>query len=61
MCILATGFVLTLYVLYRMLRRFQEPFRHTYKMVVAMSFYALVVVLSSIYILGLPMGGRHIH
>jgi hypothetical protein len=59
--IITLGFALTLYVLYRMLRRFQEPLRHTYKMAVAMSLYALVVVLSSIYLLGLSMGGRHIH
>jgi polyferredoxin len=61
MSILATGFGLTLYVLYRLLRRYQKPLYHMYKMTLVMSLYALVVVLSSIYMLGLPMSGRHVH
>ena len=61
MSIVMAGFGLTMYVLYRLLRRFQKPLNHTFKMVTVMSLYALLIVLSSIYILGLPMGGRHIH
>jgi ferredoxin len=61
MSIIIVGFGFTLFVLYRLVRRFQKPLNHAYKMVIAMSLYALVVVLSSIYILGLPMSGRHIH
>jgi ferredoxin len=61
MSILITGFAFTMFVLYRMLRRFQRPLKHVYKMTIAMSLYALIIVLSSIYMLGLPMSGRHIH
>jgi hypothetical protein len=61
MSILVAGFGFTLLVLYRLLKRFKKPLTHIYKMAVVMSLYALVVVLTSIYMLGLPMGGRHIH
>ncbi len=61
MFILLSGFGFTLYVLYRLLRHFQKPLHHMYKMTVAMSLYAIVVVISAIYILGLPMSGRHVH
>ncbi len=61
MGILVAGFGFTLYVLFRLLRRYQKPIYHMYKMTLAMSFYALVIVLSSIYMLGLPMSGRHVH
>jgi hypothetical protein len=61
MAILLGGFVFTLYVLFRLLKRFQKPLYHIYKMTFAMSFYAIVVVLSAIYMLGLPMSGRHVH
>lgn len=61
MTILVAGFGFTMFVLYRLLRRFHRPFKHIYKMTIAMSFYAIVVLLSSIYMLGLPMNGRHVH
>jgi hypothetical protein len=61
MGILLGGFGFTLYVIYRLLKRFQKPLYHIYKMTFAMSFYAIVVVLSAIYMLGLPMSGRHVH
>lgn len=61
MAILLGGFVFTLYVLFRLLKRYQKPLRHIYKMTFAMSLYAIVVVLSAIYMLGLPMSGRHVH
>ncbi len=61
MIILIGGLFFTLYILYRMLRRYQKPLYHIYKMTLAMSFYAIVVVLSAIYMLGLPMSGRHVH
>lgn len=61
MGILTTGFVFTLYVLYRLLKRFQKPLYHVYKMTLAMSLYAVVIVLSAVYLLGLPMSGRHVH
>jgi hypothetical protein len=61
MCIVIIGFVLTMFILYRLLRRFSKPFQHAYKMAIVMSLYALVIVLSSIYMLGLPMSGRHVH
>jgi hypothetical protein len=61
MTILLGGFIFTLYVLYRLLRRFRKPLYHVYKMTFAMSLYAIVIVLSAIYMLGLPMSGRHVH
>jgi hypothetical protein len=61
MSILGGGLMLTLLILYRLLRRLEVPLGQLYKMTAAMSVYALVVVLSSIYMLGLPMSGRHIH
>ena len=61
MTILIIGFAFTLYVLYRLLKRFHKPLYHAYKMTFAMSLYAIVVVLSAVYMLGLPMSGRHIH
>lgn len=61
MGILIAGFTFTLYVLYRLLKHFQKPLYHVYKMTLVMSFYALAVVLSAVYMLGLPMSGRHIH
>jgi hypothetical protein len=61
MIILLIGFGFTLYVLYRLLRHFQKPVYHIYKMTVAMSLYAVVIVALAIYMLGLPMSGRHVH
>jgi len=61
MSILIGGFGITLYVMYRLLRHFKKPFHHIYKITVAMSLYALIIVLSGIYMLGLPMSGRHMH
>jgi hypothetical protein len=61
MNILLGGFGFTLYVLYRLLRHFQKPLYHIYKMIFAISLYAIVVVISAIYMLGLPMSGRHVH
>jgi ferredoxin len=61
MTIILLGLVFTLYILYRMLRRFNKPLSLTYKTALVMSFYIIVVVLSSVYMLGLPMNGRHVH
>jgi hypothetical protein len=61
MIILLGGFGFTFYVLYRLLKRFKKPLYQIYKMTFAMSLYAFVVVLSAIYMLGLPMSGRHVH
>ncbi len=61
MGILLVGFGFTLYVLYRLLKRYKKPIRHVYKMTLAMSLYAIVIVLSAVYMLGLPMSGRHVH
>lgn len=61
MGILLIGFGFTLYVLYRLLKRYKKPLRHVYKMTLAMSLYAIVIVLSAVYMLGLPMSGRHVH
>jgi ferredoxin len=61
MGILIAGLFLTLFILYRLLKRFNLPISHLYKMTTAMSLYAIVIVLSSIYMLGVPMSGRHIH
>ncbi len=61
MIILMGGFGLTLYVLFRLLRHFHKPLHHIYKMTVAMSLYAIFVLVSAIYMLGLPMSGRHGH
>ncbi len=59
--IIGGGMVLTLSILYRFLRRLDAPPGHLCRMTAAMSVYAIVVVLASIYVLGLPMSGRHIH
>jgi len=61
MGILGGGLALTLLILYRLLKRLDLPLGHLYKMTAAMSFYAIFVVLSSIYMLGLPMSARHVH
>lgn len=61
MTVIIAGFFFTLFILYRFLRRFAAPIRHIYKMMTAMSLYALVIILSGIYMLGLPMSSRHIH
>ncbi|UCE79275.1 MAG: 4Fe-4S binding protein [Nitrospiraceae bacterium] len=61
MVILIAGLFLTLFILYRLLRSLDLPFGHIYKMTTAMSLYAMVVILTSIYMIGLPMSGRHIH
>jgi polyferredoxin len=61
MITLITGMVLSFLFLYRVLKKVGKPLCQTYKTAAAMSFYALVVVLSSIYMLGLPMDGRHVH
>ena len=61
MVTLLTGMVLSFLFLYRVLRKVGKPLCQTYKTAAAMSFYALVVVLSSIYMLGLPMNSRHMH
>jgi ferredoxin len=61
MGIIVAGLALTMYFLYRMLGRRRKPLGEVYATAVVMSFFALAVVLSSIYMLGLPMSGRHIH
>jgi ferredoxin len=61
MSILITGFGFTLFILHRMLRRFHNLFKQAYKTAFVMGLYAIVVILSGIYMLGLPMNGRHIH
>ena len=61
MVILLIGMVLAFLFLYRVLKKVGKPLCQTYKTAAAMSFYALVVVLSSIYMLGLPMNSRHMH
>jgi hypothetical protein len=61
MTIIIAGLCLTLFILYRLLRRFNKPLNHIFKMSLVMSLYALGVVLSGIYMLGLPMSGRHVH
>lgn len=61
MVIIALGFGLTILVMYRLLLRYNWSFKRLYKTVIVMSTYAVVILLSSIYMLGLPMSGRHIH
>jgi ferredoxin len=61
MSILIAGFGFTFFVMYRLFKRIQKPIQHVYKMAIVMSLYAFVIVLSSIYMLGLPMSGRHVH
>jgi hypothetical protein len=61
MTIIIAGLCLTLFILYRLLRRFNKPLNHVFKMSLVMSLYALGIVLSGIYMLGLPMSGRHVH
>ncbi|GBE00440.1 putative electron transport protein YccM [bacterium BMS3Abin07] len=61
MTILIAGLAFSIVFLYRTLRRFRRPLNHIYKTATVMIVYALVVSLTSIYMLGLPMNGRHIH
>jgi ferredoxin len=61
MSILVAGFGFTFFVMYRLFTRIQKPLHHVYKMAIVMSLYAFVIVMSSIYMLGLPMSGRHVH
>ncbi len=61
MATIGAGLGVTLYSLYQVLRRLGAPFENLYKMASVTALYALVVILSSIYLLGLPMNGRHIH
>lgn len=61
MSIIVGGLGFTMFVMYRKLRRFRWPLKQAYKTVVVMSLYALIVVLTSIYMLGLPMSARHVH
>ena len=61
MGIIVAGFLFTLIILYRRLRRYKGSYSALFKLTTAMTLYAVVVVLSSIYMLGLPMNGRHIH
>lgn len=61
MGIILTGLGFTIFIMYRLLRRFNRPLNHIYRITLAMSLYALVVVITSIYMLGLPMSGRHVH
>jgi Fe-S-cluster-containing hydrogenase component 2 len=61
MAIILAGLGLTLFILYRLLQRFMAPLPHLYKMATAMSIFILTVLLPSIYIMGVPMAGRHVH
>lgn len=61
MTTIAAGLGVTLYSLYQVLRRIGEPLENIYKMASVTALYALVVILSNIYLLGLPMSGRHVH
>jgi ferredoxin len=61
MTIIIAALCLTIFILYRLLRRFNKPLNHVFKMSLVMSLYALGIVLSGIYMLGLPMSGRHVH
>ena len=61
MSIIVSGFLFTMWLLYRKLRQHREPLANLYKYSTAMSVYAITVIISIIYLLGLPMGGRHVH
>jgi len=61
MSIVIAGFIFTLWLLYRKLRLHRAPLANLYKYSTAMSIYAITVIISIIYVLGLPMGGRHVH
>lgn len=61
MGIVVAGFIFTLWLLYRKLQQYRESLFNLYKYTAAMSVYAIAVLVSIIYVLGLPMGGRHVH
>ncbi len=61
MSIIISGFIFTKWLLYRKLRQHKEPLADLYKYSTAMSLYAITVIVSIIYVLGLPMSGRHVH
>lgn len=61
MLVILAGLALTLFVLYRLLRRWRAPLPDLYKMATAMSIFVLTVALPGIYLLGVPMAGRHVH
>ncbi|MGD8352463.1 MAG: 4Fe-4S binding protein, partial [Nitrospirota bacterium] len=61
MAIVGAGLGVTLYSLHQVLRRLGAPLGSLYKMASVAALYALVVILSNIYLLGLPMSGRHVH
>jgi polyferredoxin len=58
---LIVGMILSFMFLHRVLKKYRKPLAHTCGTAAAMTAYALVIVLSGIYMLGLPMNGRHIH
>jgi hypothetical protein len=61
MVTIGAGLGVTLYSLRQVLRRLGAPLGSLYKMASVTALYALVVILSNIYLLGLPMSGRHVH
>ncbi len=61
MSIIISGFIFTKWLLYRKLRQHKAPLVNLYKYSTAMSLYAITVIVSIIYVLGLPMSGRHVH
>ncbi len=61
MGIIISGFIFTKWLLYKKLRQHKEPLADLYKYSTAMSLYAITVIVSIIYVLGLPMSGRHVH
>jgi hypothetical protein len=61
MATIGAGLGVTLYSLQQVLRRLGAPLQNLYKMASVTALYALVVILSNIYLLGLPMSGRHLH
>ncbi|NOY64507.1 MAG: hypothetical protein GXO97_03810 [Nitrospirae bacterium] len=56
-----TGFVFTLYLLYRIMKRLRISMDGLLKTLFVMTLYAVMTVSITFYMIGLPMSGRHVH
>ncbi len=56
-----TGFVFTLYLLCRVMKRLHISTQGLLKTVFVMTLYAVMTVSITFYMIGLPMNGRHVH
>ncbi len=55
------GFIFTIYLLYRTMKRLDIKAYSLIKTAVVMGLYAVITVTVTFYMIGLPMNGRHVH